>query len=94
MSNATTPVTVDSLLNQAKTLTDAQRAELANRLFGTLPAPPEPPQTWDSEEVAEAAWQEELERRLNDVANGTAELIDGEQVFAELRARLREKRKS
>jgi hypothetical protein len=34
-------------------------------------------------------FQAELERRLASVADGTAELIDGEQVMAELRERHR-----
>ena len=84
-------VTVESLLEQAKALSDADRAELARRLYDTLPPLPEVPEVWDNEEEAEAAWQEELQRRLDSVADGTAQLIDGEQVFAELRARRRER---
>jgi putative addiction module component (TIGR02574 family) len=80
-------VTVESLLAQAQALSDADREELARRLYETLPPLPEMPAVWASEEEAEAAWQEELRRRLDSVADGTAQLIDGEQVFAELRAR-------
>jgi putative addiction module component (TIGR02574 family) len=87
----TTPVTVDSLLEQAKALPESEREELARRLYDTLPPLPEMPAVWDSEEEAEAAWQEELQRRLDSVADGTAQPIDGEQVFAELRTRLRDK---
>jgi putative addiction module component (TIGR02574 family) len=82
-------VTVESLLEQAKALPEAEREELAGRLYDTLPPLPEMPVVWDSEEEAEAAWQEELGHRLDDVTNGTAELLDGERVFAELRARTR-----
>ena len=35
----------------------------------------------------EAAWYEEIERRAQDVQAGRVELVDGEQVMAELRAR-------
>ena len=83
---------VESLLAQAKALSDTEREELARRLYDTLPPLPEMPVVWDSEEEAEAAWQEELRRRLDSVADGTAQLLDGEQVFAELQTRLREKR--
>jgi putative addiction module component (TIGR02574 family) len=85
------PVTVESLLEQAKGLPEAEREELARRLYDTLPPLPEMPVVWDSEEEAEAAWQEELQRRLDSTADGTAQLVEGEQVFAELRARLRDK---
>lgn len=86
-----TPVTVESLLEQAKALPETEREELARRLYDTLPPLPEMPVVWDSKEEAEAAWQGELQRRLDSVADGSAQLLDGEQVFAELRARLREK---
>ncbi len=91
MSVATPTITVDSLLIQAKALSDADRAELANRLLDTLPPVPEPPQVWDNEEEAEAAWQEELQRRLDDVAAGTADCIPWDQALAETREALRRK---
>jgi putative addiction module component (TIGR02574 family) len=83
---------VESLLEQAKALPEADREELARRLYDTLPPLPEMPAAWDSEEEAESAWQEELGHRLASIADGTGELIDGEQVFAELRARHRQRR--
>jgi Putative addiction module component len=46
------------------------------------------------EEEADAAWQDELGQRLDSIADGTAKLIEGEQVFADLRARRRDKRDS
>ena len=82
-------ITVESLLEQAKSLPDADRAELARRLYDTLPPLPDVPDVWDTEEEAEAAWQAELQRRLDSIADGSAQLLDGEQVFAELRARRR-----
>lgn len=36
----------------------------------------------------EAVWSTELDRRLGEVTDGTAELIDGDQVAAEMRAML------
>lgn len=35
----------------------------------------------------EAAWLEEIQRREADVREGRVELVDGDQVMAELRAR-------
>jgi putative addiction module component (TIGR02574 family) len=92
MSVAMLPITVESLFTQAKGLSDHDREELARRLYDSLPPIPEPPVVWESEEEAEAAWQAELNLRLEEVASGKAELIDGKEVFADLRARLREKR--
>ncbi len=37
----------------------------------------------------ERVWEEEIRRRLAEVEAGTTELISAEEVFAELRARLR-----
>ena len=65
-------VTVESLLEQAKTLPDLDREELARRLYDTLPPLPEMPQAWDNEEEAEAAWQAQLQWRLDSIADGTA----------------------
>jgi hypothetical protein len=42
--------TVESLLHQAMDLPEAEREELARRLYDTLPPLPEMPVAWDSEE--------------------------------------------
>lgn len=84
-------ITVESLLAQAKNLPEASRAELAERLYDTLPPLPEMPVRWDSEEEAETAWQAELNRRLDEVANGTAELVPSDQAFEEIREAFRQK---
>lgn len=44
----------------------------------------------DSADEVERAWDEEIRRRVARLDAGTAELIPAEQVFAELRAHLRE----
>lgn len=82
---------VESLLEQAKTLSDADREELARRLYDTLPPLPEMPVVWDGEEEAEAAWQAELSRRLNEVASGTADCIPWDQALAEMQDAVRRK---
>jgi putative addiction module component (TIGR02574 family) len=80
------PITVESLFERAKELPDAERAELARRLYDTLPPIPEMPQVWDTEEEAEAAWQAELQRRLDDVEKGTADCLPLDEAMAEIRA--------
>jgi hypothetical protein len=40
----------------------------------------------------EAAWTAELDRRVDEIRNGTADLVDGEEVLAEARARLARRR--
>jgi putative addiction module component (TIGR02574 family) len=84
-------VTVETLLEQAKTLPEADREELARRLYDTLSPLPEMPRVWDSEEEAEVAWQAELQRRLDDVAKGTADFVSWEEALAEMREALRRK---
>jgi putative addiction module component (TIGR02574 family) len=84
-------VTLETLLEQAKTLPEADREELARRLYDTLSPLPEMPRVWDSEEEAEVAWQAELQRRLDDVAKGTADCVSWEEALAEMREALRRK---
>jgi len=75
MSDAAT-----ALLQQAMTLTDDDRRWLADQLDATL-GPPE------SQLPHDPAFRAELDRRLQSIADGTAVLLDGEQVMRELRAR-------
>ena len=66
-----------------------ERGELADELYESLPdeppEPPEPPEPGWAE-----AWSDELARRLADVAGGRVELVDADEVHAELRAELRD----
>jgi len=78
--------TATKLLEQLLRLSEGERRQIADRLresFGDAESPTEDPE-----------FQAELQRRLDSVANGTAELIDGEQVFREARERLRRRRQS
>jgi putative addiction module component (TIGR02574 family) len=43
----------------------------------------------DPDEEIEAAWAEEIKRRLEEVESGTAKLIPAEEVFAEIRRLLK-----
>lgn len=73
------------LVTEALKLPEDERGELAALLLHSL----EPE---DGEELTgekwEAAWSTEIARRVREIEDGTAELIDGDQVMAEVRAML------
>ena len=80
---------LDALFAQALQLPDDERGTLAMQLVRTL----EPA---DEEEVTgdewEAAWSAEIDRRVREVDDGSAELLDGDEVLAEARAWLDDRR--
>ncbi|MGH7551810.1 MAG: addiction module protein [Longimicrobiales bacterium] len=55
-----------------------ERARLAEQLIASL----------DEDSEIEAAWAEEIERRMEEVRAGKVELLDADQVLAKLRNRL------
>jgi putative addiction module component (TIGR02574 family) len=72
----------EALLDQALQLGEEERGELAARLLRSL----EPddgdaltPSEW------EAAWAVEIDRRVREVREGRGQLVDGDDVMAELR---------
>jgi putative addiction module component (TIGR02574 family) len=65
------------LLEKALTLSTQERGLLIDRLAETLDDEP-------AEEGVEAAWEAEIERRVEDIRGGRVETIPGEQVFREL----------
>ena len=67
---------LNDLFQQAAQLPERDRATLAGLLIETLDAVFEPD--------VEAAWSEEIERRLAEIDAGTVELIPWETVRAEL----------
>ncbi len=73
---------LDALLEQAFQLPDDERGTLAVLLLRTL----EP----DGEEVPggewHAAWSVEIDQRVLEVDDGSAELLDGDEVLAGARA--------
>jgi putative addiction module component (TIGR02574 family) len=75
---------LERLEAEALELSVEDRARLAQRLLESLDDLPEE----DLDEI-ERAWNEEIERRIADLEAGKAELIPAEQVFAEVRARLK-----
>jgi putative addiction module component (TIGR02574 family) len=74
----------EEILRAALDLPPETRASLANILLESLltPAP-------DQAEI-DAAWAEEIERRIKEIDEGKVELIPGEQVLAKLRSRLKQ----
>jgi putative addiction module component len=74
---------LESLLEQALRLPDAERGKLAMQLLRTL-EPEEEDEV--SKEEWEAAWSAELDRRVREMDDGSAELLDGDEVLAEARA--------
>ena len=75
---------VEELLREACELPETERAELAGRLLDTLDGQPE--------EGIEAAWAEEVERRVRQLESGEVKTIPWEEVRAKLYARLNERR--
>ncbi len=75
---------VAELLEEASQLPESDRAELAGRLLESLQGQPE--------EGVEAAWAEEVERRVRQIDSGEVQTIPWEEVRAKLYARLNEKR--
>jgi putative addiction module component (TIGR02574 family) len=72
------------LFREATELTDADRAELAALLLESLEGEPD--------EDVEAAWAEEIERRVRQIENGEVETIPWEEVRAKLFVRLNDAR--
>ncbi|MFZ0815708.1 MAG: addiction module protein [Candidatus Sulfotelmatobacter sp.] len=76
---------VSELLEKALTLSAQERGLLIDRLVETLDNEP-------AEEGVEAAWEEEIKRRVDDIRSGRVKMIPGEQVLGRLKARLRNAR--
>lgn len=68
------------LFREASELSEAERAELAGRLLQSLHGEPD--------DDVEAAWAEEVERRVRQIDRGEVKTIPWEEVRATLYARL------
>jgi putative addiction module component (TIGR02574 family) len=77
-------VTYEALLDEVLALPEDQRAALVNSLEQTLASRPSP--------EVEAAWAQEIARRVEDVRSGSADLISADQAIAEIRESLRVRR--
>lgn len=69
------------LRSGALELSEAERVELVHDLVASLDGTPDPD--------AATAWDAEVLRRLQDVDQGTAELIDADEVARRIGRRLR-----
>lgn len=72
--------TVDELFLAATQLSERERADLAGRLLDSLEA--------EHDEGVEAAWAEEIERRVRQIESGEVRTIPWEEVRAKLFARV------
>jgi putative addiction module component (TIGR02574 family) len=70
------------LREEILTLSREERHELADEIYEGLADEPLDP-AWERE------WARELEQRVEDVVAGRVELVDADQVHAELQAELR-----
>jgi putative addiction module component (TIGR02574 family) len=68
---------VSELLEKALTLSTRERGMLIDRLVESLDDEP-------AETGVEAAWDQEIKRRVDDIRSGRVETIPGEQVLREL----------
>lgn len=71
----------------AHSLPEEQRIELANSLYESIDADEEA-----SEAEVDAAWDEEIKRRLDEIDSGKVRMIPHEEVMAGLRAHIAKKR--
>ena len=72
--------TVEELFREASELQESERAELAGLLLESIEGEPDP--------GVEAAWAEEVERRVRQIDSGEVKTIPWEEVRARLHARL------
>ena len=78
------------LLEQLLQLPDAERLQIADKLWDSL-GDPEKQEAID-ETLDDPEFQAELQRRLDSIADGTAVLIPWEQARDEMRAELERRR--
>ncbi|MFY9951434.1 MAG: addiction module protein [Candidatus Sulfotelmatobacter sp.] len=68
---------VSELLEKALSLSTQERGLLIDRLVESLDDEP-------SEEGVEAAWDDEIKRRVDDIRSGRVKMIPGEEVLRRL----------
>jgi hypothetical protein len=71
------PTSVEELATQAISLSAADRARLADLLLASLPD--------DEDPEVDAAWDQEIRRRVTAVESGAANLVSAAEVHAEAR---------
>ena len=75
----------ETLRDKALTLSIEERSWLAESLFDSLRT--------DEERAIEAEWLKEVERRIDDFEAGRVKAIPADEVFCELKTKLRTSRK-
>lgn len=83
---ATVLLTWEELIEQALRLPPDEQERIARALYENLADQDEEDEDDDPAEV-EAAWAEEIGRRVEEIRSGTVETIPADVVFAEMRAR-------
>lgn len=73
----------------AHELPEEQRILLANSLYESVVAD----ETEENEDEVAAAWEDEIERRLDEIDSGAVKMIPLEEVLAEMDARIAAKRR-
>jgi putative addiction module component (TIGR02574 family) len=73
-------VKLETLKQAALALSESERASLASDLLASLNEP--------RDAAVAAAWDMEICRRINEIAAGTAQLLDVDEVLACARAKL------
>ena len=73
--------TTEKVLDEALDLPADERLSLVDRLIASLNLP--------TQAEVDRLWAEEAERRLTQIDRGEVELIPGEQVFEDIRAKYR-----
>ena len=71
----------EELVQNARALPPEDRARLAEELLASLHE--------KGDSGVEAAWDEEIRRRIAEIESGTAKLIPADEVFAEIRQMLK-----
>ncbi|HME34094.1 MAG TPA: addiction module protein [Candidatus Sulfotelmatobacter sp.] len=74
---------LSELLEKALALSTQDRGLLIDRLIASLDEDP-------ADEGVEAAWDEEIKHRIDDIRSGRVKTIPGEQVLGRLKARQRD----
>jgi len=67
---------VEELSRKARALSPEDRVRLAEELLATVQ---------EQDAAVEAAWDEEIRRRIEEIDSGKAKLIPADEVFAEVR---------
>ena len=77
MPESAMPTSVEEIASQAIRLSAEDRARLADLLLASLPDEEDP--------EVDAAWDQEIRRRVSAVESGTARLVSGADVHAQAR---------